>query len=467
MTWFPGLDWIVPLIVLTVLVFVHELGHYLVARWNGVRIDVFSIGFGPELFGWNDRTGTRWKFSAIPLGGYVKMFGDENAASLPSGNVSEMTEAERRVSFPHKRLMQRVAIVSAGPIANFILAIALLTIFIAIHGQDYNPPVVGFVMDKSAAADAGIKVGDVVVSIDGQPISSFEDILNIVPLNTGTPLDVVLRRGGETLERTITPQITIDYDRLGLRYTIARLGIQPFSPPVVGDVEEKSAAAAAGVKPGDTILSIDGKPVASYQEYLHFFLSNTTGAPVDLALRRGDQVVKVQMTPTMVKVKDPGGVERETPQLDIYGPKGEVIEHGAVSSIWYATLDSWRQTTGTLRTVGQMLLGRRSADGLGGILSIGGYLHQAAKDGILSVVRLAAFISLNLGLINLFPIPVLDGGWLLFYAAEGIRGKPLGQRAQEYGFRLGLALVLMLMIFANWNDLDRWGIVGFIKRLVT
>jgi regulator of sigma E protease len=470
MTWLAGLEtltWVEVLMVVTVLVFVHELGHYLVARWNGVRIDVFSIGFGPELFGWNDRTGTRWKFSAIPLGGYVKMFGDENAASLPSGNVSQMTEAEKRVSFPHKRLLQRVAIVSAGPIANFILAIALLTVVITFHGQDYTPPTVGYVVEESAAAAAGIKVGDVVVSIEGQHIGSFEDILNIVPLNTGTPLDVVLRRGGEMLERTITPQIITDTDRLGLKYSIARLGIQPFSPPVVGDVEEKSPAAAAGVKPGDTILSIDGKQVASYQEYLHFFLSNTTGAPVHLALKRGDQVVDIQMTPTMVKIKDPSGVERDLPRVDIYGPKGEVVEHGPVSSIWYATVDSWRQTTGTLRTVGQMLLGRRGADGLGGLISIGGYLHQAAKDGILAVVRLAAFISLNLGLINLFPIPVLDGGWLLFYAAEGIRGKPLGQRAQEYGFRLGLALVLMLMIFANWNDLDRWGIVGFIKRLVT
>ncbi len=403
MTWLPGLDWVVPLIVLTVLVFVHELGHYLVARWNGVRIDVFSIGFGPELFGWNDRTGTRWKFSAIPLGGYVKMFGDENAASLPSGNVSQMTEAERRVSFPHKRLLQRVAIVSAGPIANFILAIALLTVVIAVHGQDYTPPAVGYVVDESAAAAAGIKVGDVVVSIDGQHIGSFEDILNIVPLNTGTPLDVVLRRSGETLQRTITPQIITDTDRLGLKYTIARLGIQPFSPPVVGDVEEKSPAAATGVKLGDTILSIDGKPVASFQEYIHILLTNT-GTPVDLALKRGDEVINLQVTPTMLKVKDQGG-EREAPWLGIDGPKPEVIERGPVSSLWYATVDSWRQTTGTLRTVGQMLLGRRGADGLGGLISIGGYLHQAAKDGILAVVRLAAFISLNLGTHQSLPDP--------------------------------------------------------------
>jgi regulator of sigma E protease len=196
-------------------------------------------------------------------------------------------------------------------------------------------------------------------------------------------------------------------------------------------------------------------------------LAPNKGTPLSLRLKRGDELLDIRATPAMVKLKDRSGVEHLAPQLGINAPPGEVVARGPVSAVWYASVGAWQQTEMTLRSVGQMLLGRRGADGLGGLISIGGYLHQAAKDGFLSLVNFAAIISLSLGLINLFPIPVLDGGYLLFYAAEAIRGKPLGQRAQEYGFRLGLALVLTLMIFATWNDLQRWGVVAFIKGLVT
>jgi regulator of sigma E protease len=472
MTSVPGFEWIAMALVLTGLVFFHELGHYLVARWNGVRIEVFSIGFGPELFGWNDRAGTRWKFSAIPLGGYVKMFGDADAASMPSAEAAEMTAAEKRVSFHHKRLLQRTAIVAAGPIANFILAILLLAISFAIYGKTYVAPAIGYVVEDSAAAHAGMKIGDVITAIDGQRIESFGDIPQIVALNTGTPLDITLRRGEETIELRVTPKIVTDTDRLGLKYSIAQLGVQPFSRPIVGDVgdlvkgDEKSPAAAAGVKANDIILAVDGRPVTSFQQYANYVIANT-GTPIDLRLKRGDEILDVVVTPIMKSTKDAGGVAHQVAQFGINGPKPDTVACGPVSSLWYATVEAWQQTTTTLRAVGQMILGRRGTDSLSGLISIGGFLYQAARDGSYFLLQLAAFISLNLGLINLFPIPVLDGGHLLFYAAEGIRGKPLGQRAQEYGFRLGLALVLMLMILANWNDLNRWGIVGYIKRLVT
>ena len=211
-------------LALTGLVFFHELGHYLVARWNGVRIEVFSIGFGPELFGWNDRAGTRWKFGAIPLGGYVKMFGDADAASMPGAEVPSMSEAEKRVSFHHKRLWQRAAIVAAGPIANFILAILLLAIIFAVYGRTYVAPTIGFVLEDSAAAHAGLKIGDVVTKIDGQSIESFGDIPQIVALNTGTPLDITLRRGGETIDLSVTPKIVIETDRLGLNTPLRNWG---------------------------------------------------------------------------------------------------------------------------------------------------------------------------------------------------------------------------------------------------
>jgi regulator of sigma E protease len=357
------------LILLTVLVFVHELGHYLVARWNGVRVEVFSIGFGPELFGWNDRAGTRWKFSAVPLGGYVKMFGDADPASMPGEHLAEMTAAEKAVSFHHKRLGQRAAVVAAGPIANFILAIAILTVIIAVHGQRFSSPQVGTVVAGSAAEAAGVQTGDVIVSIDGTAIDKFDTIRHMVELNTGTPIEVVIKRGEQLSTLTITPKVITDTDRLGFTHRVARLGISP------------------------------------------------------------------------------NGVE--------------IIPRNPVAAVGYATVEAWNRTTEMLQGVWQMIIGVRSGEGLSGPIGIFQISGAVAQEGFFPLIELAALLSLNLGLINLFPIPVLDGGHLLFYAAEAVRGKPLSQRAQEYGFRLGLALVLVLMMFATWNDLVRisrsWG----------
>src|SRR3954451_24062508 len=214
------------LIVLTVLVFVHEFGHYWVARRNGVRIEVFSIGFGPELFGWNDRLGTRWKFSAIPLGGYVKMFGDADATSMPgTGQLRQMTPEERAVSFHYKRLGQRAAIVAAGPIANFLFAILIQAVVFATWGQLFTPPDVGAVQPESAAAAAGFQPGDVILSIDGSRIERFEDVQQIVRQNRGEPIHVVVRRGDAEQALTALPRVTESTDRFGNQHRQGLLGI--------------------------------------------------------------------------------------------------------------------------------------------------------------------------------------------------------------------------------------------------
>ncbi len=359
------LGYVVPfLVILTVLVFVHEMGHYLIARRNGVRVEVFSIGFGPEIFGWTDKAQTRWKFSLIPLGGYVKMFGDINVASTPSEAVAEMSPEERDVAFPTKRLSQRSWIVAGGPLANFLFAIILLAGLFIFVGQPFTPALVGTVTPDSAAEEAGLRNGDVFVSIDGQTIERFEDIQRIVRMAPEQPLEIVVLRDDAEVTLTATPRLEVFTDTLGNEQKFGLLGIQ--------------------------------------------------------------------------------------------GGATQYVKRGPLGAVWWATKETFELTIATLKAVGQMIAGSRSAEDLGGPLMIAQLSGQVAEIGIVSVIRFMVLLSVNLGLINLFPIPMLDGGHLLFYAIEAVRGRPLGERTQEYGFRLGLALVLCLMIFVTWNDLMRF-----------
>jgi regulator of sigma E protease len=360
------------LIVLTVLVFVHEFGHYAIARWNGVRIDVFSIGFGPELFGWWDSAGTRWKFSTIPLGGYVKMFGDSDASSgQPLPGLDRLAQGERNVSFHYKRLGQRAAIVAAGPAANFAFAIVVLTVLFMTFGQPYTPAEVGQVQPGSAAEQGGIRAGDVILSIDGQAVARFEDVQQAVRMNPGVVMAIAVRRDAKTLTLQVTPARTEVTDRFGNRYEIGLLGIA----------------------------------------------------------RSGMEYIK----------RDP------------------------MTALYQAVGETWNLSASTLQAMWQMVKGTRTTDELGGPLRIAQMSGEVARGGIAPVLTFMALLSVSLGLINLFPVPILDGGHLLFYAAEAIRGRPLGQKAQEYGFRIGLALVLTLMVFTTWNDLVHIGIKGWFK----
>ncbi len=364
------------LVVLTVLVFVHELGHYWVARRNGVRVEVFSIGFGSELFGWTDRAGTRWRFSAVPLGGYVKMFGDADATSAPDAAVADMTDEQRAVSFHHKRVGQRAAIVVAGPAANFLFAIVAFAVIYVFVGQPFTPADVGGVLPGSAAERAGIQPGDRIVEINGETIERFEDILRIVQLNLTQPLQITVSRDGREIAITATPTVIEETDRSGNTHRVARLGIS---------------------RPGI-----------------------------------------------------------------------EIRQHPPLEALWRASLETWTQTTGTLRAVGQMLSGRRSSDEVGGMFTIGQQAGEVARSGgLIGLVIFMAVLSINLGLINLFPVPMLDGGHLVFYAAEAMRGRPLSLQAQEYGFRIGLVLVFSLMLFATWNDLVRLRVVQYLVGLVS
>jgi regulator of sigma E protease len=351
------------LIVLTVLVFVHELGHYLVARWCGVRVETFSVGFGPELFGWFDRRGTRWKLAAIPFGGYVKMYGDADAASMPSADLAVMTPAERSVSLHYQPVAARSAIIAAGPAANFIFTIVVFAGVFMTVGQSVTPATIGAVKADSAAADVGLRPGDNIVSVDGRSTPRFLDLMREIQINTGTPVHLGVRRDGQDLDILVTPRVTEMVDAFGNKNPVALLGVSP----------------------------------------------------------------------------DPNGVSFERRD-----PFTAVVE---------AVRETWGIATSTLTGLGQMITGARSADGLHGPLGIADLSGKVAQGGVVSLLTFMALLSVNLGLVNLFPIPVLDGGHLLFYAAEAVRGRPLGLRAQEMGFRLGLAVILSLMVFATWNDL--------------
>jgi regulator of sigma E protease len=353
------------LFVLTVVVFVHELGHFLVARWCGVGVKTFSIGFGPEIVGFNDRHGTRWKLSWIPLGGYVKFIDDENAASAGQKPLEQLTPEERKHSFQGKPLGQRAAVVAAGPIANFIFAILIFTAIFALFGERITAAKVDIVNPGSAAERAGFLPGDRVITIDGQTIGSFSEMQRIVGTSPDQPLHFVVDRGGKTVEITATPERKEITDHFGNTIRLGLLGIQ------------------------------------------------RSASPDDWTLKRHDPVTAFGM---------------------------------AVKECYFVISRS-------LGYLYDVVTGREAADQLGGPIRIAQVSGQVATAGFVALLNLAAIISVSIGLLNLFPIPMLDGGHLLFYSIEAIRGRPLSESTQEIGFRIGLAFVLMLMIFATWNDL--------------
>jgi regulator of sigma E protease len=359
--------YIIPfLFVLTIVVFFHELGHFLIARWAGVKVLTFSLGFGPELAGFNDRHGTRWKISAVPLGGYVKFFGDESEASTPSSDtLANMTEEERAGSFHHKKVAARAAIVAAGPIANFILAIVIFTGLFTFFGKPSMSARVDKIEAASAAAAAGFQVGDIVTAIDNQPIESFSDMQRIVSIRAGEKLSFTIKRGDSIVQLQGTPELKEQKDGFGNAHRLGVLGITRASQP--GDVttERVNPAAAA----------------------------------------------------------------------------------------WLGVKETWFVIDRTLAYIGGVFTGREAADQVGGPLRIAQISGQVATIGLAALIHLAAVLSISIGLLNLFPVPLLDGGHLLFYAVEAIRGRPLSDRAQEMGFRIGLGLVLMLMVFATYNDI--------------
>ncbi|WP_406857516.1 RIP metalloprotease RseP [Alsobacter sp. KACC 23698] len=357
--------YIVPfLFVLVIVIFIHEFGHFIVGRWCGIKVQAFSIGFGPELLGYTDGRGTRWKLCAIPLGGYVKFFGDSGAASTPDGSaLRQMTPAEKAVSFHYQPVWKRAAVVAAGPLANFILAIVVFTVMNLAYGRQVVVPRIFQVVEGSAAQRAGLVDNDLVLSINGQPIDSFGDMQRLISTSPGSTLAIVVERGGKELTVRATPELKEITTPFGKQ----RLGI----------------------------LGVQGS-------------------------------------------RDPADVKVE--------------KLGFVASLKGGVSETWFIVDRTGAYIGGLFAGTESTDQLSGPIRIAQVSGQVATAGIVALLNLAAILSVSIGLINLVPVPLLDGGHLMFYAFEAVRGRPLSERTQEFGFRVGLALVVMLMLFTTFND---------------
>ncbi|HYG48896.1 MAG TPA: RIP metalloprotease RseP [Allosphingosinicella sp.] len=372
----PGVLWTIAsfLLVIGPLIFVHELGHYLVGRWFGVKAETFSIGFGREIAGWTDSRGTRWKLAWLPLGGYVKFAGDMNAAGQPSPEWLALPPEERERTFQAKAVWKRFLIVLAGPATNFLAAILILTGFNLAYGIPQTPPVIGSFTEDSTAFQAGLRQGDRIIAVDGKEIERFEDILPVVALNLGAPVNLEVERGGRRLELDVRPRVVVEKDNFGNEIRRPMLGIGA----------------------GDHVLT----PVS---------------------------------------------------------PLGAVA--GAVQQCWVVV-------TTTVRGLGQIITGRRSVKEMGGPLKIAKFSGEQASMGLLAFLWFIAVISINLGFINLLPIPMLDGGHLFFYGIEAVRRKPLRPEAQEWAFRTGLAALLALMILVTFNDLGSFGLWSKLGGLI-
>lgn len=434
------------IIVLSLLVFVHEWGHYIVARMCGVRVEMFSIGFGKELFGYTDKHGTRWKVSLIPLGGYVKMFGDTDPASaghkddVKEGDiVRPMTESEKGVAFFAKPVGQRAAIVFAGPAINFIFAIVLLTGLFTIYGQPVTPPMAAAVIEGSAADKAGFKPHDKVVSINGKSMIRFEDIRREVAVALDTPMTFVVERGGKPLTLNATPAREVVSDRFGFEHSKGLLGL-------IGPGNGFSL---------EGIQAVNGRKVAGADAARRAILPKL-GQNIRIDLKRADGGVDT-LTVKPLKENNAGMRDENSPDYGVLVASetvGEALMNRNLLSGFTAALsETWEITASTLTALGQMVTGTRSATELGGIIRIGAIAGDMAQAGFAALIMFTALLSINLGLINLFPIPMLDGGHLVFYGIEALKGKPVPDKFQEYAFRFGLAVLVAIMLFANLNDI--------------
>ena len=439
--WFYGGAFI---LVLSILVFVHEWGHYIVARMAGVKVEVFSIGFGKELIGFDDKNGTRWKFSLIPLGGYVKLFGDMDPASAQhadgveeGGDIRPFTEEEKKQAFYAQPVWKRALVVFAGPAINYIFAFILLAALFSFNGQPVTPPVAAAVMGESSAQEAGFLPHDRIVSIDGKRISTFEDIRREMMIALDLEKHFVIERNGREIDIYASPKKVTQEDRFGFEHSRGLLGL----------ISPRHAIRVS------TITSVNGRDYEEEAQVRQALLSNLDRA-ITIQIKNGEKSDTLYIKPMAEYNEFLGDEETEEYNFLFLAnvDANTFIQYPLLTSLGKAVEESWVITRGTLEALGQMIVGSRSATELGGMIRIGALAGDMAKQGLIALIMFTALLSINLGLINLFPIPMLDGGHLVFYAVEAVLGRPIPEQIQEYAFRVGFALLIGLMVFVNLND---------------
>jgi regulator of sigma E protease len=434
-------------VALGLLIVVHEFGHYLVARWCGVKVLRFSVGFGQPLL--VRRLGadqTEWAVAAFPLGGYVKMLDEREG---------EVAPAERHRAFNRQSVWRRFAIVLAGPVANFLLAIAVYWLLF-MHGVPGMKPMLGTPPAESPAAQAQVVAGETVLAVEDQPVKTWQDVrwilLERAVDRQAVTLQVQNEKGEIAFRRVDLSGLTaedLDSDFLG------KIGLLRFSPAVISEVRSGSPGQRAGLQPGDKIIEADRKPIDSWEQLVEI-VAPKAGVPVDLVVERGGAPLRMRITPeaatdggkTVGRIgvgRDPAVLERQMVQVS-YGP---------VAALGEAVARTWEVSVLSLRMLGKMIMGEVSLKNLSGPITIADYAGQSAQMGWLPYVSFIALISISLGVLNLLPVPLLDGGHLMYYLVEMVKGRPVSDRALEIGQRVGMVVLFSLMAFAIYNDIHR------------
>ncbi len=440
-------------VVLGVLIVVHELGHFFMARLAGVGVERFSVGFGPVLWRFRGKE-TEYCISAIPMGGYVKMMGDDENP-LEGGKSGAI---DPRKAFNNKPLASRFLIVFAGPAMNFVLAVLIAALMFTLVGRPVAPAQVGRVVEGSPAAQAGLVAGDRIISIDGSAVAYWEDVARVVQAAGARPLKMVVQ--GPAGERTvdITPTQGKRRDLFGDEQSVWEIGASPYIPATIGDTVAGDPADQAGLKSGDTVVALEGQPVVSWDD-LAEKIHQRAGQSTRLDVKRDDRTLTVTVTPKKGKVPGPDGKEVEVGLVGIRpGGTTLMVRSNPVAALWEGT--EWAGDVTAKTAIGLYKWASRQipSNSIGGPIQIATMAGEQAKQGLSSLALFTAVISVNLFLLNLLPVPMLDGGHLLFFVCEAVLGRPLSVRKREVAQQVGFALLMLLMVFAFYNDFKRIGL---------
>jgi regulator of sigma E protease len=439
------------IIVLGPLVAIHEFGHFYVARRMGVKVLTYSIGFGPVLWKRTDKQGTQFQIALIPLGGFVRM-ADEREGEVP--------EADLAKAFNRQSTWARMAIVAAGPVINLLFAIFLYWILFLQDGEMLKP-VVGTVVPNSSAAKAGLLVGDYISAIDNKPITDWEAVnyALIARMGESGSLMMTVKSGQETKQLQLTMSHYLGGEKID---PFKELGFTPWQPkflPIIGEVLTDGPAATQGLKSGDKVVAVDAKPIATWQEFVDI-VRPSTDKTLQVDVQRGSQLVKLSLTPkgekdTQGQVQGKLGIALAVQKMDIPAEYRQKVSYGPVQAFTKACEKTGKLIQFTIESIVKMLQGLISPQHLSGPITIAKVAGHSAEMGWQSLVAFMALLSVSLGVLNLLPIPVLDGGHLVYLTAETILGRPVPEKVQEWGLRIGFVIMVALMLFAIFNDISR------------